>query len=397
MPLVFVHGVSVRKDTAYETALASRDRFFCEVMLADAAGKPYPKPVISPYWGGDGVRFRFDMASLPNFDTNRYVPMGVEDAPFGGEVPLTGGEDADTYLARLATTSLLEASDLLFATAVEQHVRQASEPPEGLLALAAACAVYAEANPKPAWLRPEMTNEEFADALVTEAQKAKPGGGPSFQSQGIGDIFNSLQDGITRLKEGAANWVSRQALDAVRETLHGKVALFLGDVFTYLDERGTPQDFGAIVKKVAAALTEGMQARTASDPLIVLGHSLGGVILYDMLTSFQPEANLVPGLHIDRLVTVGSQVGLFEEMKSYLGSREEFSKTSGKKVPMPPAVDRWLNIFDEVDVLSFAAEPIFEGVKDLTFSSRTHVFTAHSAYFLRASFYERLRARLREG
>jgi hypothetical protein len=173
-----------------------------------------------------------------------------------------------------------------------------------------ACAVYAQANPNPDWLRLEMSNEEFADALVTEVQKAKPAGGTGFQSQGIGDIFNSLQNGITRLKEGAANWASRQALDAVRETLHGKVALFLGDVFTYLDERGTPQDPGAIVKKVAAALTEGLQARTDSDPLIVVGHSLGGVILYDMLTSFQPEANLVPGLHIDRLVTVGSQVGL---------------------------------------------------------------------------------------
>lgn len=88
---------------------------------------------------------------------------------------------------------------------------------------------------------------------------------------------------------------------------------------------------------------------------------------------------------------------MFEELKSYLGSREEFSKKSGKKVPMPPAVDRWVNIFDEVDVLSFAAEPIFEGVKDLTFSSRTHVFASHSAYFLRTSFYERLRVRLREG
>ena len=74
-----------------------------------------------------------------------------------------------------------------------------------------------------------MTNEEFADALITETKKATPADDGGFQGQGIGDLFSSLQNGITWLKAGAANWASRQTLDAVEASV-AALALSLATV-----------------------------------------------------------------------------------------------------------------------------------------------------------------------
>ena len=133
----------------------------------------------------------------------------------------------------------------------------------------------------------------------------------------------------------------------------------------------------------SAAKTDG------DDKLIVIAHSFGGEIVYDILTKFDP------GLSIDVLITVGSQVGLFEEMKLYLASDDMYPDDAGHaKVPMPSNLKRWLNVFDPNDVLSFLAEPIFAGVQDFKYDTGFSTLQAHGGYFLRPSFYSRLAARL---
>ena len=58
------------------------------------------------------------------------------------------------------------------------------------------------------------------------------------------------------------------------------------------------------------------------------------------------------------------------------------------RLPKPGCVQRWMNVYDVTDVLSFLTEPFFSGVKDYKFDNAAGALEAHSAYFQRPSFYK---------
>lgn len=119
---------------------------------------------------------------------------------------------------------------------------------------------------------------------------------------------------------------------------------------------------------------------------MVVAHSMGGNIVYDLLTHFRP--NLV----VDSLVTVGSQVGLFEELKLFAASRADIPGPGVDRVPKPPGVQRWVNVVDDCDPLAFRAAPVFDGVEDYTYPSGA--LWAHTAYMAQPHFHRRLADRL---
>ena len=82
-------------------------------------------------------------------------------------------------------------------------------------------------------------------------------------------------------------------------------------------------------------------------PLTVVGHSLGGVVLVDLLSSGSAPP-------VDRLVTVGSQAPLF-----YAIDALEHLRPGAGPEPFTP----WLNIYNEADLLSFCAERVFPGTE----------------------------------
>ncbi|RBL82836.1 hypothetical protein DDE05_34685, partial [Streptomyces cavourensis] len=94
-------------------------------------------------------------------------------------------------------------------------------------------------------------------------------------------------------------------------------------------------------------------------PLVVVAHSMGGNIVYDVLSHFRPD------LTVDTLVTVGSQVGLFEELKLFGASRPEINGETGGRVPLPPGLGRWINVVDHSDLLAYRVGPIFDGGRGL--------------------------------
>jgi hypothetical protein len=57
-------------------------------------------------------------------------------------------------------------------------------------------------------------------------------------------------------------------------------------------------------------------------------------------------------------------------------------------------VKRWVNVFDTNDVLSYRLDPIVSEVTDYYYDTGYSSFSAHSGYFMRPSFYERVAARL---
>jgi pimeloyl-ACP methyl ester carboxylesterase len=145
------------------------------------------------------------------------------------------------------------------------------------------------------------------------------------ESFGAGGILDSLKEGLSRLVNAAPDATTALAGSLLRKKLNTTVTRFAGDAFVYLARRGTKDAPGAIVKTVLDALRNAQAARTADDDkLVVIAHSFGGEIMYDILTHFDPT------IQLDGLITVGSQVGLFEEMKLYLASRPNLP-------PDPPA------------------------------------------------------------
>jgi hypothetical protein len=163
----------------------------------------------------------------------------------------------------------------------------------------------------------------------------------------------------------------------------------VGDALVYVARRGTAAAPGDIVKRVMKDVRDAAAKRTDKDPLIAIGHSLGGVILYDLFSHFATD------LKCDLLVTVGSQVGLFQELR-LLASAPPPNSSVASRVSSPSNLGRWLNVFDPVDVLAFTARPVFIGVDDLSFSNETGALSAHTSYFWSPRFHRRLGARMRE-
>lgn len=124
-----------------------------------------------------------------------------------------------------------------------------------------------------------------------------------------------------------------------------------------------------------------------------MGHSFGGIILYDILTRFRPE------LRCDLYVTVGSQVALFAEI-GRLADKETltaaFSQGPHSLAPRPPAARRWLNIFDSTDLVGFGTQGVFSGTWDYRFETDAFPLVSHGAYFDTPRFFGRLRERVRE-
>src|SRR5204863_1948564 len=92
------------------------------------------------------------------------------------------------------------------------------------------------------------------------------------------------------------------------------------------------------------------RAAAPDEPFVIIGHSLGGVITFDLLSHYRPE------LEVDLFVSVGSQVAHFEELKLFKASDKSIG--TPKRATTPANIKRWINIYDEVDIFSYAAERV---------------------------------------
>ncbi|MFE9933775.1 hypothetical protein [Streptomyces sp. NPDC005533] len=128
-----------------------------------------------------------------------------------------------------------------------------------------------------------------------------------------------------------------------------------------------------------------LHARIAADPAptVLIGHSLGGIALVDLLALAAARGEAVPGAEL--LVTVGSQAPFLYELGA-LTALEPGAK-------LPYGFPRWLNVYDRQDVLSYLAGPVFPGdprVSDHEVGSRQPFPACHSAYWKQDSLYERI-------
>ena len=76
-------------------------------------------------------------------------------------------------------------------------------------------------------------------------------------------------------------------------------------------------------------------------PFIIIAHSQGSMIAYDVLRRIKP-----PQLKIPLFITIGSPLGLQE-------IQDALRQWTGGSLPFPPCVDRWLNVADRLDPVAF--------------------------------------------
>jgi hypothetical protein len=431
MPLVFVHGVNTRRgDTPKERQIFD-DRIILlkeqfRTAFVDRVTSTDGLEVFTPYWGDLGVTFSRNLACLPQSGIQTLAISDPSSVALAASV--AGKLDADIIridalrsdplLTIAKLRSLATAVDLLFAGS-------ANSPTPDILAatmtaalpdatrFAAAAERYAAANPRPAWLDQAKDDQDFIARLYNEvlahATAEASGTTSKIQSLAIGsDVLTWMKNGVNKVQAavnnvvetvthavgGAPTNITRAAFielsGYVRPTASAFIGRFFGDVFKYLESRQ------AITNQVLTEIRSAIAAcRPGDAEMYLVGHSFGGIILYDILTT----SALNPPLKCDLYVTVGSQVALFAEidrLADKAGIAAGLSESATSTIGRPSNAARWINIFDLTDMVGFGTRGVFQGVRDCRFDTDALPLISHSAYFDTPRFFARLRERVNE-
>ncbi|MGY0020337.1 hypothetical protein ACVHNB_15280 [Streptomyces sp. YJ-C3] len=388
--VLFIHGTGVRAP-GYAEALRAVRAGLAEVR-ADVT-------VAECDWGSAlGSYLRADGASIPG-----YVP----DKPVEGPLP------QDEERARWALLYADPDAELnLFALAGQQAAapfRPGALPPGRQLwawteELAAAPAVRDAWRAADLGARPDgdvaalLTSETFRRAcdaadgagaaglarltgrsLAARALAGHPGGPGAVPPAGrdamvaavvdqLGGEERGLADGLGRALGASARLLERAGgsrfVVGRRSRISERSLGFAGDILSYLVR-------GEAVRAYVADL-----ARRLPPPVVLLGHSLGGIVAFDLLAG---EPGTAPD--VAQLVTVGSQAPVLYELDA-LPSRPYGTG-------LPAAFPRWLNIYDRRDLLSFVGAEVFgQRVRDVEVDNGQPVSAAHSAYWTNRHLYE---------
>lgn len=190
--------------------------------------------------------------------------------------------------------------------------------------------------------------------------------------------FAAIETARSKTRLTTSRIAARTIMNPARKFFHNRLSNFIGDAFFYFGKRGTRENPGVVPGRVMDVLIAADRARTKDDDkLIVVAHSMGGIVMCDIASHFQPPVK------IDCLITVGSQFPLFADLRMFPGFDQE-----SLPLPKPAMVKRWVNIIDMNDFLGFAADKIFEGIVDVEYASGKLGVSTHADYFKLPSFYK---------
>ena len=439
MPLIYIHGVAVRDENAWKQREPFLRHYVAPVINPDA---PEAVEILPVFWGNVGVQFAWDGASRPKtallgqgFDTDpSSAERAVLLASLGnslGKLPtspsavgvaaegelLAAGPAVPTAPAtkpqRLRDLTDDQLSDFL----VGMISQQSADPAQQARMSIAADEVARDPATKPKLQACASTAEEvtLVQSLIRQRyEQMTPVADGGLLGMGAG-WFPDLKDRMNELLDRAnqtPGFVVSRLLGELRPVINSGVTLFIGDVFVYLANRlaqpvgagsGAIPQPGIIPTQLLTALRKArtlqQQAETEGrhEPIVVLTHSMGGQIMYDMVSTFLPKLTDYQDIRVDFWCATATQVGLFEEMKLFLASSPDYSKAKGNKAPFPDRryLGGWWNVWDVNDIISFTADSIFEGVDDESYDSGSSLLNAHGGYLERPSFYRTFADKLR--
>ncbi len=244
----------------------------------------------------------------------------------------------------------LQDSDLnLDGTGLElSEVARAAETIKSAPELKGAAGALRPADPE---LIEAIARAVVASVLATHEQDP-PGTSPVIALNGpvrdalVDQIEEALAPPATRI--AGVNWLRRKATKFAsrkatalmlgrREGLTGTSLPAIADILFY-------QQRGDEIRRFVAE-----ELRDLDRPTVAVGHSLGGVVLVDLLSKENRT--------VDLLVTVGSQAPLFFAIDAL----EHLRPNHASPRPFTP----WLNIYNPYDFLSFCAKRIFKDLPEI--------------------------------
>ncbi len=384
--VIFVHGIGVRQP-AY-------DNSFDKVRknLVDRLGQGNVN-VHKCYWGGiEGAKLFANGASIPDYDTTRAIEESVPDE----EYELTLWEllyqdpfyELRLYAAQQHTTeeatpgqkspgeTVLEKLEQLQATNLEKILNEAElkevfdDAKRSVISMSEVRAVASKI--------PQGEVSFFGEVLAraTVAKAISLCGEESGLCEA--SINSTVRDGLVdqinqeigeQTRALGINWTKKQieglALNKVTNHIKRKRGAITdsyhaapGDVLLY-------QARGQAIRNFIAS-----QIEAVSKPVVVIGHSLGGVASVDLL--------IERDMNVDLLITVGSQAPLFYELNALQSL--PFNK-NGPQLP-PHFPKKWWNFYDKRDFLSYVGKKIFgNNIVDVEVDNKEPFPKSHLAYW----------------
>ncbi len=321
-PLLIVHGVGNRSEVAFRETTA-----FLQQGLAD------DYRLVHVFWGDlGGVGAHLD-ETLPG------IFPGASARPTGTRAQAVAGEtDAAAIIAAIVTGQPAAATNAVRSSADEQIIRKAT-----VEAVRATRFIKDEDDVALLHSVAELVVAALGDPSATHA--AGPTGiavraGCSDKIASVIQAADALIGKITGQLGGTLNQV-------LRKKMAMPVALTLGDVVRYHQNRA------AIHQRLFETLdAEAPGWGTRAQPINVMAHSLGGLLVLDAALGAERRT-----LHVNRLVTFGSQPAFFHVMAPRDGL-PHYEK--GKRVRLPDSIGHWTNLWHRMDLLAFVAQPVFE-------------------------------------
>ncbi|MGB8352575.1 MAG: hypothetical protein WCD79_01675 [Chthoniobacteraceae bacterium] len=204
------------------------------------------------------------------------------------------------------------------------------------------------------------------------------------KSKAVAEVFGLVRD---KMRSPQIKLIEH-ALRRWRAALHNLTTAFIGDVFHYLNTRGSPTALGEILTRIVAQIQAGSKrSRELNEPFVLLTHSMGGQIAFDLLSSVVPLLPDKP--KVDFWCASASQIGYFAEMRLFLCQKDN------DKFPLSvlskSSCGRLWNVWDPYDILSYTASKVVGGIYESCFRSEmASPLAAHAAYLEQKSFYQAL-------
>lgn len=424
MPIVWVHGVAVRQDPPYPP---ETETYLHEIVAPAISDDPANVSIIAANWFPHASTFAWNLRCIPGERSSGITGTGLlgEDAPpaasisaperlvaaaEAGAVAAPAGDPTGGLLGgpavnrpRLRDLSPGDLSNFL-ATILEQPGAadaHADDPTQRAALAVAADRVARDPATRAELLTSQSPDEDMRIVVdrLNAARSLAPGTLGFFD-----DLRGRIGAALDRAGEAPGFVTTRLAGPHLRDlTTH--LSLFTGDLLVYLRARGTPEAPGPIPQTILDALLRAreIQRTRHGEPIVVISHSMGGQILYDLVTSFLPgsrDARLAD-VRVDFWCAAASQVAYFQEIKTFLVSRPDdgFGAPPGGSItPFPDrrVLGAWWNVWDPNDYLAFTASGIFDEVWDESFDSRLSGLQAHGGYLIRPAFFQRMAERLIE-
>jgi hypothetical protein len=194
------------------------------------------------------------------------------------------------------------------------------------------------------------------------------------------EVVNLVRTQLGPYQAAVGKWVIKQLFGGVK-----KAAAPIGTSFIRWRRGGLMDETAPVAGDVLLYQSRGQKIRdyirfrideeyNSSPPVFVIGHSLGGVALVELLVlqDLRDKVKL--------LVTVGSQAPFFYEIDALQSLRYGD--------PLPEHFPCWVNVYDHRDFLSFVAKALFPGrVEDYPVNNGQPFPESHSAYWSNPDLY----------